>query len=349
MKGKPRDDKTQRSAGRLYIAFAFLALVVLIGAGGYKVLGPSEWTWFDAFYMTIITLSTVGYGETLAGMEDVPWAREWTVGLIMTGTGSLLYFVSMLTAFVVEGDLRGLMGRRSMQRLIDNYRQHIVLCGVGTTGQHVLEELIKTKTPYVVIEHDDERISELLEDFGDDFIYIDGDATDDDILVQAGVERARGVLSCLRDDRDNLFVTISAKALNDKVRVVSRAVEASTEKKLRRAGADSVVSPNTIGGMRLVSEMIRPSVVQFLDVMLKDSRRHVRIESALVPAGSPMVGKALRDSGIREQTDLLIIALAEPDGTYVYNPAASQVITAGQTLVVMGETDELGKLKTMLG
>lgn len=332
------------SAGRLYVAAAFLATTIIVGAAGYKAIGSDDWTWFDAFYMTLITLSTVGYGETLPGMDTTPWAREWTLALILTGTGSLLYFVSMLTAFVVEGDLRGMLGGRRMKRIIDSYRQHFIVCGAGTTGRHIIGELIATKTPFVAVESHEERIEELLEEFGDDLIYVKGDATDDDVLEEAGIRLAAGLLSALRDDRDNLMVTITARSLNDNIRIVARAVEPGTERKLRKAGADSVVSPNYIGGMRLVSEMIRPSVVQFLDVMLRDKQNNVRIESVVIPHNSRVDGMPLKNSGIRERTNLLIIALAEPDGAYVYNPGPDHRLASGQTLVVMGGADEVGSL-----
>ncbi|MCB9666119.1 MAG: potassium channel protein [Alphaproteobacteria bacterium] len=348
MKGVRQDQQFARSAGRLWVAFTLVMLVVVVGTTGFHLLGRGRWSWFDALYMTVITISTVGYGETLSDMADVPWARPWTLALILSGTGALLYFVSMLTALVVEGDLRGLMERRRMNTRIDACTDHVIVCGCGTTGRHVIGELIATRTPYVAIDSDTERLAELSDEYGEDFVHIEGDATDDAVLREAGVTRARGVLTALRDDRDNLFVTISARSLNDRLRIVARAVEGSAERKLRRAGADAIVSPNFIGGMRLASEMIRPSVVQFLDVMLRDRDRGIRIESVTLPAGTALQGRTLRESRIRERTELLVIAVAEADGSYVFNPGAEHRLAAGQTLVVMGDADDVDRLRGIL-
>ncbi|MGB8331597.1 MAG: potassium channel family protein, partial [Polyangiales bacterium] len=240
--------KSRRGAyGRLISATSVLAAVVLVGATAYYGVGDGRWSWFDCFYMTIITLSTVGFAETLEGMNEIPEARVVTIALIVLGSGTLLYFISSLTALIVEGDLQGILRRRSMDRAIEKLSNHVIVCGIGTTGRHIATELRAVGIPFVVIESNRERLDELNEEFHDLLLFVNGDATDDHVLELAGIARARGVISALNDDKANLFVTISARALNPKARIVAKSIEPSTEAKLRRAGADSVVAPNYIG------------------------------------------------------------------------------------------------------
>ena len=340
-------DDVSQTTWRFYQACVLLLLVMGIGTTGYHVIGGGIWTWEDCLYMVLITISTVGYGEMLHDLEHVDWGREWTIGLIFLGTGTMLYFVSMLTAMVVEGDLRGVLEMRRMQSRIDKLDHHIILCGAGTTGEHVLRELMATQTPFVVVERDHERIEELYEEYGETLLFVEGDATNDDVLLHAGVERASGVVAALHEDRDNVFLTVTARQMNDQIRIVAKAVEMEAESKLRRAGADAVVAPNYIGGIRIASEMVRPSVVQFLDVMMRDPEQKVRIESVTVQPGSAIAGKTLRDSGIRQQTALLIIAVRERGGKYVYNPRAEKQVQVGDTLVAMGESPDLLKLEQL--
>ena len=262
-----------------------MAFVVLAGASGYQFLGEGRWSWGDCFYMTIITLSTVGYGETLPGMHTVDYVRAWTVLLILSGTGILLYWVSSFTAIIVEGDLRGLLRSRRVQKAIDSLRDHVIVCGAGTTGVHAIRELVESGTSFVVIDHDEHRLEELNEEVSGDLLYLVGDAAGDPILLKAGIERAKGVMVMLHEDRDNLFCTLSARALNANVRIISKAVEHSAQPKLIRAGADRVVSPNFIGGLRLASEMVRPSVVEFLDAMLRGDEK-LRIEELTIAEGT---------------------------------------------------------------
>ena len=249
--------RSRRSAyGRLISAAGVLGVVLFVGASSYYAVGEGRWTWYDCFYMTIITLSTVGFAETLEGMNQVPEARAVTIALIVLGSGTLLYFISSMTALIVEGDLQGILRRRSMQRAIGALKEHVIVCGIGTTGRHIATELGAVGIPFVVVDRDRERLEELEEEFGEQLLYVVGDATDDHVLELAGVEQARGVISALNDDKANLFVTISARALNPDARIVAKSIEPSTERKLRRAGADAVVAPNYIGGVRLFSEMV---------------------------------------------------------------------------------------------
>jgi voltage-gated potassium channel len=333
---------------RLVSAFMFLITIVGIGTVGLHYLGEGRWGFWDCFYMTVITLSTVGFGETLSDMDQVVGARAFTVSLIVLGSGTLLYFASSLTAFIVEGDLMGALKRNRMQKDIDKLARHIVVCGVGATGVHIISELLSTGTPFVAIDLDVEHLERLGEELGvdDEIPYVPGDATDDHTLERAGIARAKGLIAALHDDKDNVFVTITARALNPNARIVAKAIEPSADPKLRRAGADAVVSPYRIGGMRMVSEMVRPRVVEFLDLMLRDRERNMRIEEIAIPDDAPIVGVALRDTNIRKKTDALVIAVRDPEGSFVYNPPPSIVFTKGMTLVVLAETGEYKKLRS---
>jgi len=337
-----------RAMGRLLSASVFLSVAVAVGTMAFYQIGQGRWTLFDCLYMTVITLSTVGFGETLEGMDGVPEARMVTMILIVVGSGTLLYFLSNFTALVVEGDLQGILRQRRMQRHIEALEDHVIVCGAGNTGEHVIAELIDADVPFIVIEHDEDRIQMLSADFGTELLYIIGDATDDHSLEDAGIERARGVISCLHTDKDNLFVTVSARALTlerqkaTPLRIVTKAVDSSAGRKMQRAGASAIVSPNQIGGLRLVSEMIRPRAIEFLDRLLRADRR-LRIEDVTIPHGSNLDGRTLADASIR-QTGALVIAVRQADGTYVYNPGGSLQLQAGASLIVIAHTEDVKRL-----
>jgi voltage-gated potassium channel len=331
---------------RLLYAALWLASVVVVGALGFHAIGHEHWTWGDCVYFTIITLSTVGFGETLPGLDQTEYGRAWTVGLIVLGSGTLLYFISTLTAFIVEGDLQGALRRNRMQSKLNQLSGHYIVCGAGTTGIHVIEEFLSSHMPFCVVDTSEARLLELAERFGvDNLPFIVGDASDDDTLKAAGIERAIGVIAALHEDKDNLFVVVTASALNPKLRIVSKAVEVSSRAKLLRAGAKSVVSPTQIGGMRLASEAIRPKVVEFLDLMLRDPKKNLRIEEVTIPETSPMVGCELKETEIRKKTKVLVIAVRYADGRYEYNPPPEQRLEHGSTLIVLAETSEMSRLR----
>ena len=337
------------STGRMISAAVVLTVIILLGTSAYYSVGDGRWSRFDCFYMTVITLSTVGFGETLPGMAQVPEARVLTLALIVAGSGTLLYFVSALTAVIVEGDLQGILRKRQMDRAIQSLQDHIILCGVGTTGRHIAVELAAADKDFVVVDASESQIAEIREDVGGRMLAVVGDATDDAVLERAGIERCDGVIAALSDDRSNVFVTISARALarqhgNERMRIVAKAVEASTEGKLRSAGADEVVSPNYIGGMRLANVMIRPQTVEFLDRILKDREgQRLRIEE--IPLGdSSVCGHTLADTRIRSAGGL-VIAVHRPDGTYVYNPKGDTVLHEGSGIVVLADDAAIRLLK----
>ncbi len=336
------------SLRRLLVALLVLVTLVALGASGYFFLGNGRWTFTECVYMTVITLSTVGFGE-LSQMHQVPGARPLTIALIISGVGALAYVQGNLTALLVEGVIGQVLRRNRMRNAIAKLSRHVVVAGAGSTGKHVIEELVATDTPFVVIDRDLHHLERLSDDLlKGRMLYVHGDATDDHTLVAAGVPRARGVVAALTHDKDNLFVTLSARYLNATARIVSKIVEDQTGAKMMKAGATSVVNPAMIGGRRMASELVRPEVNEFLDQMLRDKNKNLRIEECVVPEASSYVGVSLKDSPIRRETKLLVIAVRAKDRTFVYNPDPELVIDGGTTLIVMGDTDSVTKLRKIL-
>lgn len=333
---------------RMLAALAVIITLVGVGSTGFFILGHGRWKFFECVYMTVITLSTVGFGE-LSHMGEVPGARGLTIALIVSGVGALAYVQGNLTALLVEGVIGQALRRNRMRKQIAALRGHILVAGAGSTGKHVLEELIATQTPFVVIDRNEPHLQRLSEEMCDGkMLYVHGDATDDHLLVAAGVKVARGVVAALTHDKDNLFVTLSVRSLNASARIVSKVVEDDAAPKMMKAGATSVVSPTQIGGRRMASELIRPEVNEFLDQMLRDKDKNLRLEEVTIPDNSSFVGIALKDTPIRRETRLLVVAVREVDRSFLYNPDPDYAIQVGTTLIVMGEAESVVKLRKMV-
>jgi voltage-gated potassium channel len=344
---------------RLVAASIALVAIFLAGSFGFYglgrvYLGPQVWDYAACAYMTVMTITTVGIGE-LPRLHDVPGARLYTIIVLLSGLGVAAYFVSALTTYFIEGEFARTRIRRRMNRVLNEIHDHIIVCGVGTTGVHVVEELVWTKRPLVAIDRDPARLDRLQELTADLLPTVVGDATEDEVLERAGIKRARGIVAALTDDKDNLFIVVSARQLNPTLRIIAKGVDLGAGEKLKRAGADSVVNPAYIGGVRMVSEMIRPQVVEFLDLMLRDKDKNLRIEEVLVPRGSPLVGKPIFEAQIRQHTNLLVVAVREPapasdqPGRFVYNPGPETLIVENMALIVLGETDSVHKLRGAIG
>jgi len=337
---------------RLLYGFVALIVVVIGGTFGYWAIGnhtPAghpHWAWNDCLYMTVITLTTVGYGETLVGMDIVPYARGFTMLQLVFSTGVLVYFASTITAFVVEGDLKRVLANTRLRKRIRKMQDHFIVCGAGSTGRHIILEMIKTLQPVVAIDTREEELKEIaLLHPKAAYAYIVGDATDDDIMAQANLMAARGLVAALSQDKDNLYLVVSARQTNPNLRIVARCAELSHIDKLKKAGADSVVSPNFIGGMRMVAEMVRPSVVRFLDEMLRD-KRHYRIEEVTVVSESDFDGQTLRAVDIRGKFGMSVLATRiSADAPWIYNPDADLKLKGGMVLVVMGSAEQVKELR----
>jgi voltage-gated potassium channel len=333
------------------LAYGFLAIVVVVFGGGigYYVIGGGRpgWEFGNCLYMTVITVTTVGYAEILPGMDHVEGARAFTVVLLVFGTGSIVFFASTVTAFIIEGDLRNVLFARNLKKRIKRMKDHVVVCGAGSTGRNVIEELLTTGVPVIAVDKNEQELREIADKFPKaEFSYIVGDATDDDVMAQANIPTARGLVAALSSDKDNLYLTVSARQMNPQARIVARCAELSHVEKIRRSGADAVVSPNFIGGMRLVSEMLRPAVVRFLDDMLRDKRAAYRIEEVRLGDKVDGLGKTLRDARVRERFGMTVLAIrGRDDQSWTYNPDANEPLGPGMTLVVLGSAEQVLALR----
>lgn len=327
------------STRRLITAILFLVLALIMGIVGYQII--EGWNFIDSLYMTVITLATVGYGETNPLTTS---GRVFTIFLIMLGVGALTYGLTAITAFVVEGTLTDIIGRRKMEAEISKLKEHIILCGIGETGRHIAEEFLKVRVPFVVVEKNGERIREMAK-IGR-FLYTEGDATADEVLLKAGAKQAKGLVTTLPSDKDNLFVILTARGLNPNLRIVTEAVEIDDRTKLTKVGADAIVAPSFIGGLRMASEMIRPTVVSFLDKMLRASGDAVRIEEAKITPGSKLAGCKLAEAGIYEKTGLVVIAIARGE-EYELNPSPDIQLREGDGLIACCSVEQLERLRNL--
>lgn len=333
---------------RILIASSLLLTVIVLGGLGYRLLGQGIWPLAESIYFAIITVSTVGYAE-LPEMDHVEGARLLTGILILVGSASLVFFQSNITAALVEGTLGQAFRRKRMRNQIKALQGHIVVAGLGSTGKYAVEELWAVQRPFVAIDRNLDHLERINEEIaGGKMLYVHGDATQDHILLEAGVQRASGIVASLSTDHENLYVTLSARNLNPTVRVVAKVIEAEADKKMRIAGATSTVSPTIIGGQRMASELLRPEVLVFLDQMMRDKDKNLRLEDVVIPDESSFVGKSLREVPFRREANVLVVAVRDRDGTFVYNPGSDHVIRAGTVLIFFGENRGVRKMYDML-
>jgi voltage-gated potassium channel len=306
--------------------------VLGIGTVGYVLLG---FGWLDAVYQAVTTVATVGFREVVPfGTAE----KIFTILLVLGGVGTTLYALGVVLESLLEGRLTGSFGRRRMDRKIAGLTGHVVVCGWGRVGRAVAATVTGHGGDVVVVDRNPERVE------SQPFSYVVGDVTDDAVLLGAGVERARVLVAALDTDADNLFLTLSARALNRSLFIVARARVASTEAKLTQAGADRVVNPQSIGGARMAAFALQPNVAEFLDVVMHDGSLEFRLEEVCVPEGSSVAGSSLRSAHLRDQTGALVLALKEPDGTFTTNPAPDTLLVPGQFLIAIGTSVQLEAL-----
>ncbi len=324
------------------ILFGFLLFITALlgGTAGYMLI--EKWSFMDALYMTVITLATVGYGEV---RRLSPSGRIFTMLLILTGVGFVFYVASSTIRFVVEGRVREILGRRKLEKEIQAQKNHYIICGYGRVGSNICDILASRSMKTVVIERAPERISKLNER---NLLYIAGEATDEENLLNAGVERARGLVAVLKTDTDNVYVTLSARQLNPELFIIARAGEKKSENKLLAAGADKVISPYRIGAQRIAQTIIRPTVTDFLELAVMDKSRNIQMEELPVHSSSGLVGVALQDSGIRKDYDLIIVAIRRAGGEMLFNPSARTKLQAGDTVIAIGEKQNLEGIEKVL-
>ena len=326
----------------VYIIFAIFC-VIWVGSFGYYFIFKAEYGFMTCLYMTVISLTTVGYGEVIEVAGNVP-AEVFTMILITFGMGIILYGISTLTAIAIEGELSGILRKKRMEKRIQKLKDHYIVCGGGQTGRPVLAELMVSGEPVVLIEQSQESIDRC-KAIWEDLLYVMGDASDDANLKAAGIENAKGIIISLASDKDNLFTTMSARMLNSKIRIVSRTIDAALEAKMRRAGANGIVSPNYIGALRMASEMIRPAAVDFLDSMLRSSRGNLRIHEINIAEKSPLLEKNIMDAGFKQKFNLLVLGIRNNDKEIEFNPEPTRMLASGETLIVMGEVENITRVR----
>ncbi len=333
---------------RRRLAISLLVLLADASAAvlAYRLLGGSSVTLLDAVYMAVVSLTGVGYGEIVDTSHN-PTLRIINMFVLLVGVATTVYVFSLMTAFVVEGELHELFRRGRMRKKINELRDHYIICGLGETGRHVAEEMHKTGTPYIAVDMADPVIARLREQHPAvfaDVLYIVGDATDESVLQEAGLDRARGIIACVATDKDNLVITVLVRQQNDDVRIVSRYKELAFSQRMLKAGANSTVSPNRIGGLRLASEVLRPHVVSFLDLMLQEKSRTLRIEEIPVAGSSPWVGTSVGSLQLHSRFRLLVLALkkaGDGEDRMVFNPPDEALVDPESVMIVMGDVNQL--------
>ncbi|WP_372369216.1 TrkA family potassium uptake protein [Candidatus Uabimicrobium sp. HlEnr_7] len=320
-----------------------LSSTIVFGSCGYYFISGGEESFIDCVYMTVITLTTVGYGEVV-DVSNI-WVKIYTMFLMLFGIGVLGYCISLTTAFLVEGELVKILKERRMKRAMSDLKDHYIVCGSGPIALHVVQELMKTEVPTVVIDEDAEDFTK---QFSRNLVFwINGDPSDDDLLLEANIENAKGIVVTSSSDKDNLYITVSVRQLNPNIRIVAQTSCIKMKEKLQRVGANAIICTNAIGGLRMASEMIRPSVVSFLDKMLRHSGGTMRIEEIRVDSSSPLIGKTIAESNFKEKFNLLILAIMNSNGDIYYNPASRTVLKENDTLIVMGVREKVNQTRRL--
>ena len=331
---------TTGNAYKIFKGFVILALIVTFGSTGYMTI--EGWDFFSSLYMTVITITTVGFGEighlSLAG-------RVFTITLIFLGMGIILYIVGLVTQVMVELQLSTIIGRKKLDQQIKKIKDHYIVCGFGRIGKVICKELKSKKIPVLVIDNTPGS-KELLD--AESVPYIIDDATSEDVLIEAGINRAKGLISVVASDSDNLFITLTARGLNHSAFIIARADEEKSEKKLMRAGADKVFLPYIIGGHKMAQSITKPAVTDFLEFTVHNRDMGLEMEELHVGKDSRLNGLKLRDSGIRQEMDIIIVANRKKTGKMDFNPSSETIIEAGDTLIALGKNDDLIKLEKIL-
>lgn len=318
--------------------------ILTIGTFGFMLI--ERLTLLDAIYMTIITASTVGFGE-LRQQGFSPAGRLFTMGLIVISITVGAYCISLVIAYVVEGRLGTVLRRRRMEKKIESLRDHLIVCGAGKTGWEVMNEFKNRGEPFVAIDGNEELVESIRAD-NPGMYCIAGEATHEATLLRAGIERAQGIVFALSHDPDNIVGVLTARALNDHILIIARGENQESVGKLTRAGANHIILPTQLAGMRIASFVLNPSVVDFLDCMTRDSGLQLLLEDVAVLKGSPLEGKMLRDSRIREKSNAIVVAIRR-DMEYIVNPAVDIVLCTGDVLLVLGRKEQLVKLFSYTG
>ena len=320
---------------RMRLAFGIVGAVLALGTLGYWLLGLSL---LDAVYQTVTTITTVGFRE----VDEFGAAEKWfTIIVIVTGVGAVLYTFTLSVQLVAEGRLSEFVGRRRMDRKIADLRDHVVVCGWGRVGRAVADHLHDRGRDVVVVDLDRQRLE------GIAFPTVVGDATLNETLRAAGIERAHALVAALSGDAENLFVTLSGRAINAALFIVARARQEDSVPKLSQAGADRVVNPQELGGARIASFVVQPNVAEFVDVVMHERSMEFRMQEVVIPVGSPLAGQSLRDLNLRDRANVLVLAVRLPDGTFVTNPDPASTLAPHHVIIAVGTADDLERLERL--
>jgi voltage-gated potassium channel len=326
-----------KTTSRLAVGVLVMLLALAAGTVGYMGFGLG---FLDALFQTVITVSTVGFGEVHRFSQG---EELFTIFLILFGVGAAAYALSVLIEFFIEGYFGGAFGRRKMEREIASMHDHVILCGWGRVGRAIARRLRAEKADVVVVDNSPERIATVVGP------YVHGDATDEDVLRAAGIERAGVLITALNADSDNLYVTLTGRSMRPDLFIVSRAVADQAVGKLIQAGANRVVNPQDLGGARMAALATQPHVADFLDVVMHDGSLELRLEQVLVAPSSALAGQTLRSSRLHDQTGTLVLAMREPGAAFRSNPPPTAEIVAGEVLIVIGDADQIDRLRALAG
>jgi voltage-gated potassium channel len=319
----------------LKIALLGLFLLFIIGTLGFHII--EGWSFSDSLYTTVITLSTVGYGDFYPHTET---GRMFTVILVIFGVGTMLYTVVLFTETMVESRFRLILGRGRLEKMLKKMNNHYIICGCGRIGYLICKELSAEKVDFVVIDNNPEAIQKIEEE---GFVYYRGDAAQDKTLIETGIKRAKGIVCTLPTDPQNLYVILTAKELNPDIYVLSRSEEMESEHRLLRAGADRVISPYTLGGMRMAMAITKPAMLDFIELTTRRQSLELRMEELAICEGSPFIDKSLEASEIRQHYGLIIVAVKKDSGQMIFNPMANYVISQGDKLIALGEDKNVSR------
>ena len=325
---------------KLRYALSMLIGIIAFGTVGYYLI--ENMTLFEAFYMTIITLSTVGFSEVIPLSQA---GRAITVVIIVLGISVGAYTIGMLVRALVEGELVKIFGRRKVQKQVSGLKNHFIICGFGRIGRIICSELDADNIDFVVIEQDPSVIEHIE---ARKYLYLEMDATTEEALMQAGVMKAKGIVTAVNSDANNVFITMTAKSLRPDVFVLARASEEKNEPKLLRAGANRVVSPYLIGGRRIAQMLKRPTVVDFVDIAMMGSHLGLMMEEAKIGEKSSLIGKNLIDSHLRKDYGVIIVAIKKQSGDMVFNPTPAEKLDAGDVIVVIGKKEDMKRMNAVL-
>lgn len=334
------------STKRIQHILIVLAIIIVIGTIGFKIIGGKDTSFLDALYMTAMTITTVGYGDVI-GLDNHPMGKVFAIVFMIAGTGTVLYLLTTFAAFMIGGELKKALRRRTMEKRIAKMHDHYIVCGIGMVGLYVVHELVITKVPLIAIDLDEEKI-ELLNAHELKVDLLTGDATENEVLWDAMIEHAKGLFATTNSDNDNIVIALTAKQMNPSLRVVCRCNDTKNIDKIRRAGADAVVALNYIGGIRMASEMVRPTVTSFIDKMLRDKEAPLRVEEINIPAHSPYIGRPVGDIDFKGIGNILVVAARTSDLEWIYNPYPGTVVEKDMSFIILATRQERDLLQALV-